>query len=174
MVKWKDWFPIKVVLYDCYYIEHSKINSVLTNMVLYMISLFLLPKRVLHKLDYYWSKFFWQRIARIRNIDSWSEVRFVGWEFMTFRLRILPYGVNGCLSFFTEDGAWQILLKRKYIGSKLLSDVVWKPGDLHFWAGLMLQRKTSFSINDGLWIQFWEDICLVIYLFANNILHCIT
>jgi hypothetical protein len=30
-------------------------------MVLYMISFFLLPKGILHKLDYYWSRFFWQR-----------------------------------------------------------------------------------------------------------------
>jgi hypothetical protein len=36
------------------------INLVLTNMVLYMISFFLLPKGVLHKLDYYRSRFFWQ------------------------------------------------------------------------------------------------------------------
>jgi hypothetical protein len=36
------------------------INSVLTNMVLYMISFFLLPKGVLHKQDYYRSRFFWQ------------------------------------------------------------------------------------------------------------------
>jgi hypothetical protein len=36
------------------------INSVLTNMVLYMISFFLLPKGVLHKLDYYQSRFFWE------------------------------------------------------------------------------------------------------------------
>jgi hypothetical protein len=36
------------------------INSVLTNMVLYMISFFLLPKGVLHRLDYYRSRFFWQ------------------------------------------------------------------------------------------------------------------
>jgi hypothetical protein len=36
------------------------INSVLSNMVLHMISFFLLPKRVLHKLDYYRSRFFWQ------------------------------------------------------------------------------------------------------------------
>jgi hypothetical protein len=35
------------------------INSVLTNMVMYMISFFLLPKGVLHKLDYYQSRFFW-------------------------------------------------------------------------------------------------------------------
>jgi hypothetical protein len=36
------------------------INSVLSNMVLHMISFFLLPKGVLHKLDYYRSRFFWQ------------------------------------------------------------------------------------------------------------------
>ena len=36
------------------------INSVLTNMVLYMISFFQLPKGVLKKLDYYRSRFFWQ------------------------------------------------------------------------------------------------------------------
>jgi hypothetical protein len=36
------------------------INSVLSNMVLYMISFFLLPKGVLQKLDYYRSRFFWQ------------------------------------------------------------------------------------------------------------------
>jgi hypothetical protein len=29
-------------------------------MVLYIISFFLLPKEVLHKLDYYQSRFFWQ------------------------------------------------------------------------------------------------------------------
>jgi hypothetical protein len=34
------------------------INSVLTNIVFYMISFFLLPKGVLHRLDYYRSRFF--------------------------------------------------------------------------------------------------------------------
>ena len=36
------------------------INSVLTNMVLYMISFFQLPKGVLDRLDYFRSRFFWQ------------------------------------------------------------------------------------------------------------------
>ena len=35
------------------------INLVLTNMVLYMISFFQLPKRVLKRLDYFRSRFFW-------------------------------------------------------------------------------------------------------------------
>jgi hypothetical protein len=37
----------------------------------------------------------------------------------------------------TEDGVWQTLLKRKYVGTKALSQVLWKPRDSHFWVGLM-------------------------------------
>jgi hypothetical protein len=37
------------------------INSVLTNIVMYMISFFIFPKGVLHKLDYYRSRFFLAR-----------------------------------------------------------------------------------------------------------------
>jgi hypothetical protein len=43
-----------------------------------------------------------------------------------------------------EDGVWQTLLRRKHIGSKALSQVVWKPGDSHFWAGLMASKKFFF------------------------------
>jgi hypothetical protein len=65
----------------------------------------------------------------------------------------------------TENGVWQTLLKRKHIGSKALSQVLWKPGDSHFWAGLMASKKFffphgTFSINDGSQIRFWEDIWL--------------
>jgi hypothetical protein len=65
----------------------------------------------------------------------------------------------------TEDGVWQTLLKRKYVGSKAISHVVWKPGDSHFWAGLVAMKKQFFRfrsllIRDGLQICFWEDKCL--------------
>jgi hypothetical protein len=50
------------------------INSVLSNMVLYMISFFLLPKGVLHKLDYYRSRFFWQGDSEKKKyrLAKWS------------------------------------------------------------------------------------------------------
>jgi hypothetical protein len=47
----------------------------------------------------------------------------------------------------TEDGVWQTLLKRKYIGSKALSQVLWKPGDSHFWAGLMASKKFLMALS---------------------------
>jgi hypothetical protein len=70
-----------------------------------------------------------------------------------------------CLSSLPKMGVWQTLLRRKYIGLKALSQVVWKPGDLHFWAGLMALKKfffcyCTFSINDGSQIRFWEDTWL--------------
>jgi hypothetical protein len=36
------------------------INSVLTNLVIFMLSFFEVPKGVLEKIDYYRSRFFWQ------------------------------------------------------------------------------------------------------------------
>jgi hypothetical protein len=42
------------------------------------------------------------------------------------------------------------------------SHVIWKPGDSHFWAGIVATKKyfflhCSFSIRDGSDIRFWED-----------------
>jgi hypothetical protein len=73
----------------------------------------------------------------------------------------------------TENGVWQTLLKRKYIGLKALSQVLWKPGDSRFWAGLMASKKFffshgTFSINDGSQIWFWEDIWLDNVLFRDQ------
>jgi hypothetical protein len=60
----------------------------------------------------------------------------------------------------TEDGIWQQLLRKKICGFK--SEVYWKPGDSHFWAGIMATKTHffpygSFSIRNGAEIRFWED-----------------
>jgi hypothetical protein len=57
------------------------INSVLTNMVLYIISFFLLPKGVLHKLDYYRSRFIWQGDSKKKKYRHPKDQG--GWGFMT-------------------------------------------------------------------------------------------
>jgi hypothetical protein len=64
--------------------------------------------------------------------------------------------------FLTEDGIWQNILKRKYFGTKLVSQVMWKPDDSHFWSGLMATKKHffrlgSFLSKDGSKIRLWED-----------------
>ena len=58
--------------------------------------------------------------------------------------------------------SWQQMLHKKYLGSKLLSQVQWKNGDSHFWASLMNVKRDflrfgTFIIQDGSQVRFWED-----------------
>ena len=147
------------------------INSVLTNMVLYMISFFPLPKGVLHRLDYFRSRFFWQgdsekkkyRLAKWDVVCRPKDHGGLGIHDLQVKNRALLG--KWLFKLLTEDGVWQTLLRRKYVGSSALSQVSWKSGDSHFWAGLMATKKFffpygSFSIKDGSEIRFWEDTWL--------------
>jgi hypothetical protein len=102
------------------------INSVLTNMVLYMISFFLQPKGVLHKIDYYRSRFFWQGDSKKKKyrLVKWIVCRPKdqgGLEFMTFRLRTQLSSENGFLSFLPRMGSSKLyleestLVRRRYL-----------------------------------------------------------
>jgi hypothetical protein len=103
------------------------INSVLTNMILYMISFFLLTKGVLHKLDYYRSRFFWQGDSEKKKyrLVKWSIVCRPkdqgGLEFITFRLRTRLSSANGFLSFLPRMGSGKLyleestLVRRRYL-----------------------------------------------------------
>ena len=50
---------------------------------------------------------------------------------------------NKCLlskwlfKLFNEDDLWQDVLKKKYVKDKCLSQIEKRPGDSHFWSGLM-------------------------------------
>jgi hypothetical protein len=66
------------------------------------------------------------------------------------------------LKLLAREGISQTLLRRKYTGSNVLSQVTWKSGDSHFLAGLMAKKKFfflygSFSIKDESEIRFWKD-----------------
>ena len=147
------------------------INSVLTNMVLYMISFFQLPKGVLKRLDYFRSRFFWQGDCEKKKyrLTKWSVVCCpkdqggLGVHDLEVKNRALLG--KWLFKLLSEDGVWQTLLRRKYVGDQVVSQVLWKPGDSHFWAVLMATKKFffphgSFSIRDGSEIRFWEDIWL--------------
>ena len=61
-----------------------------------------------------------------------------------------------------EEGIWQSLLRKKYLKNETIAQVQKKPGDSHFWAGLMKVKDSflnfgSFQLNDGNQIHSWED-----------------
>jgi hypothetical protein len=133
-----------------------------------MISLFLLPKGVLHKLDYYRSRFFWQRDSEKKKyqLAKWSVVCCPkdqgGLGIHDLSVKNATLLGKWLFKLLTEDETWQTILKRKYIGSSALSQVLWKPDDSHFWASRMATKKNffglgTFSIKDGSEIRFWKD-----------------
>ena len=107
------------------------INSVLTNMVLYMISFFQLPKGVLHRLDYFRSRFFWQgdnkkqkyRLAKWDVVCRPKDHGGLGIHDLQVKNRALLG--KWLFKLLTEQGVWQTLLRRKYVGfcSKALSQI---------------------------------------------------
>jgi hypothetical protein len=143
------------------------INSVLSSLPMYMMSFFAIPRGVLKKIDYFRSRFFWQQ-------EEKRKYRLAKWSILCqpkdqggLGIRNLDIQNTALLSkwlykLLTTDGTWQELIRNKYLGSKPLSQAFWKPGDSHFWSGLMkvksdFLRFGSFSIKNGTQIRFWED-----------------
>lgn len=144
------------------------INSVLTSLAMFMLSFFEFPRGVLQKLDYYRSRFFWQ------SDEHKKKYRLTRWSVLCQPKEFGGLGIqnldvqNKCLlskwlfKLLNEEGMWQSLLRRKYLSSKTLTQVQVRPGDSHFWMGLMKVKDLflqggSFIINNGEQIRFWED-----------------
>jgi hypothetical protein len=95
------------------------INSALANMVLYMISFFILPKGVLHKLYYYRSRILWQGTVRRKNIVWLNEVCLCrpkdqeGLGIHDLQVKNMNLLDKWLFKLLTEDGIWQTHLKIK-------------------------------------------------------------
>ncbi len=127
------------------------INSVLSSLAMFMLSFFEVPKGILEKLDYYRSRFFWQceehkkkyRLAKWSILCKPKECGGLGIQNLELQ--------NKCMlskwlyKLWNEEGVWQNLLRRKYLSKKTLNHVEEKPGDSHFWSGLMMVKNIFLS-----------------------------
>ena len=145
------------------------INSVLSSLPMYMLSFFRIPKGVLKKLDYYRSRFYWQceehnKKYRLARWSIFCEPKSVGGLGITnLEVQNICLLSNRLFKLLNEDGTWQTLLRRKYLGNKTLARVTKQPGDSHFWSGLMeikdhLLSRGSFRVQGGSQIRFWGDL----------------
>ena len=119
------------------------INSVLSSLPMFMFSFFEVPRQVLKRLDFYRSRFYWQSDNHKR------KYRLVKWSVVCSPKEHGGLGVSNLdaknksllgkwlFKLLNEEGVWQSMLTRKYLGDKSLSQVVNKPGTSHFWSGLM-------------------------------------
>ena len=57
---------------------------------------------------------------------------------------------------------WQQMLRKKYLRNKTIGQVYKKPGDSHFWSGLMKVNEQflnygGFHVNNGHDVRFWKN-----------------
>jgi hypothetical protein len=141
------------------------LNSVLSSLPMFMMSFFEISKRVLDRLDYYRSRFFWQgngnkQIYCLAKRDILCRPKDQG------GLGIANlWTKNKCLlskwlfKLLNENGMWQTLLRNKHLSSKCLSHITIRPGNSHFWKGLLKARENflgcgTFQIKDGSQTRF--------------------
>ena len=132
------------------------------------MSFFEIPRKVLEKIEYLRSRFYWQAEEQKR------KYRLARWSILCQPKDIGGLGIknidvqNKCLlckwlfKLINEDGIWQQILRRKYFHNKSIGQVVGKPGDSHFWAGLMKVKELflsqgKFVAKSGSNVRFWED-----------------
>jgi hypothetical protein len=138
---------------------------------MFMLSFYDVPKEVLHMLDFYRSIFFLQGDEHKKKytLAKWGIICRPkdqgGLGVLNLELQ------NRCLlskwlfSLFNTEGAWQQLIRNKYLGSKIITQVARSPGDSQFWSGLMnikdeFLRMGSFHLQDDKEIRFWKDTWL--------------
>ncbi|WVZ50906.1 LOW QUALITY PROTEIN: hypothetical protein U9M48_002112 [Paspalum notatum var. saurae] len=139
------------------------INSVLSSLPMFMFSFFEAPKGVIKKLDYYRSRFFWQSDEHKKKyrLAKWSSLMlpkcFGGIGILDLELQ------NKCLlskwlyKLLNEDGAWQELIKKKYLHHKSITQV--RLSILVGFDGVRNQFLSfgSFRTQNGRCVRFWED-----------------
>lgn len=136
---------------------------------MFMLSFFEVPKGVLQKIEYYRSRFFWQsdnqkkkyRLIKRNNICQPKDQGGLGIQNIEIKNKCLL--AKWLWKLINEEGLWQQILRNKYCKNYPIGIIERKPGDSHFWSGLMkvkdqFMRFRSFRLNNGQQIRFWEDV----------------
>lgn len=127
---------------------------------MFMLSFFEVPRGVLHKLDYYRSRFFWQYDEHKKKyrLAKWSILctpkYFGGLGILNLDFQNICLLSKWLFRLINKDGVWQNLLRRKYLYNKSLTQVQHRPRDSHFWNGLMKVKHAflscgTFTVHSG-------------------------
>jgi hypothetical protein len=145
------------------------LGSGLSNVPLYIVSLFELLKGTEKRCDIFRKCLLWLEKDGVR------KYHLVKWEIVCMPQDQGGLGVadlrvmNFCLlckwlwKLETTDGLWQQMIRAKYLKNKPLSQRVSKPSDSHFWQGVLktagtFTRCSRRLVGNGLRTLFWEDL----------------
>lgn len=127
------------------------LNSSLSGVLMYMLSFYELPKGVEDRMDYFRKRFLWQEDQSIRkyHLVNWPlicSLRDQG-GLGVIDLEAMNKALLGkwIWKLENEEGWWQEIIIDKYYKNKPLSILKLKPGNSHFWQGIMEVKDVFFS-----------------------------
>lgn len=144
------------------------IGSSLNNTPIYQMSLYLLPKTIVHKLDKIRRSFFWKggRLKKKYHLIRWTQIckskKKEGLGIKDIRKMNISLLCKWWWRLETENGLWQKIIRHKYIKSKAICTVKHRQSDSPIWADLLKIRDIylqgrKFKVGNGKTTLFWHD-----------------
>jgi hypothetical protein len=147
------------------------INSSLTNLAIYHMSMFLLPKTAIKRMDGGKRKFLWQgsKLKKSYHLVRWDKIcrakRNGGLGIKDLRKLNISLLVKWWWALENEQGLWQDIVRLKYVKGTPVCSIPNRYNDSPVWCDLLKIRqiylkRRKFQINDGRLVSFWLDIWL--------------
>jgi hypothetical protein len=132
------------------------------------MSIFLIPKTNIKRMDKLRRKFFWQggSLKRKCHLIKWSKIcknkKKGGLGVKNLRLMNLSLLHKWWWNLDSEEGLWQDLVKLKYVKGTPVCLIKNGLSDSSIWCGLLKVRHIylrgrKFKVNNGKLVSFWLD-----------------
>jgi hypothetical protein len=144
------------------------LNSCLSNVPLYMLSIYPIPKSVIRKVDIYRKQLLWQGGHQPKkfHLVNWSSVcspksqgglGVLNLEYMNDSLL-----TKWLWNIENSNGLWQKIISEKYIKGKPLISVRQKQDDSHFWKKILSLRDNFYKyckvvVGNGMKTSLWKS-----------------
>jgi hypothetical protein len=144
------------------------LNSCLSNVPLYMLSIYPARKSIIRKLDLYRKRLLWQGGSQARKIHlvNWNSVctpknqgglGVLNLEYMNDALL-----TKWLWNIENSNDLWQKIITKKYIKGKPLISVKQRQNDSQFWKKLLSLREVFFKyckvvVGNGCKTSFWKN-----------------
>ena len=144
------------------------LNSSLTSIVFYYMSMFMLSKKNIEKLDKHRKKFFWQEIdgRRRYHLVRWSRIcrskNKGGLGVKDLHRQNISLLTKWWWKLETQHGLWQEIIRAKYFRNDTIPPVKSKFGDSPIWKAIMKVKQVymegrGIRVNMGDLARVWHD-----------------
>jgi hypothetical protein len=144
------------------------IDASLSSILYYPMSMFLMNKTFLEKVDRHQKRFFWQKR---KDKKSYHMVRWLkvcrskgkgGLGIKDLRRQNISLLTKWWWKLETQDGLWQQIVKPRYLRNKSVASVSSRFSDSPCWKSLLLVKETYLArrrikMNSGNLVRFWHD-----------------